>query len=95
MRTTLTLDDDIADELRQLAHRSGRSFKAVVNDALRRGLSTGAKPAGDSPTFEVRPHSSGFRAGIDIGKLNQLVDDLELESFGDRVVHDSGNDDRS
>lgn len=95
MRTTLTLDDDVAEKLRQLAQRSGRSFKDVVNDALRRGLSTGAKPPGERPAFEVRPHASGFRAGVDIGKLNQLVDDLELERFGDRVVHDSADDDRS
>ena len=95
MRTTLTLDDDVAEELRLLAQRSGHSFKAVVNDTLRRGLATGAKPAGEKPAFEVRPHASGFRAGVDVGKLNQLVDDLDLERFGDRVVHDSADDDRS
>ena len=95
MRTTLTLDDDVAEKLRQIAHRSGRSFKEVVNDALRRGLSTGAKPPAKKPAFKVRPHASGFRAGVDIGKFNQLVDDLELERFGDRIVHDSADDDRS
>lgn len=95
MRTTLTLDDDVAEKLRELAHGSGRSFKAVVNDTLRRGLSTGDKPARGVPAFEVRPHASGFRAGVDLGKLNQLVDELELERFGDRVVHDSADDDRS
>ena len=94
MRTTLTLDDDVAEKLRQLAQRSGRSFKAVVNDALRRGLSTGAKPLRKSPAFKVRAHANGFRAGIDISKLNQLVDDLDLEKFGDRVVHDAARNDR-
>ena len=89
MRTTLTLEDDVAAELREIARRSGRSFKEVVNDTLRRGLSTGAKPLAKNATFEVRPKACGFRAGIDIGKLNQLVDDLELEKFGDRVVSDS------
>ena len=94
MRTTLTLDDDVAAKLRELAQRSGRSFKDIVNDALRRGLSTGAKPLEKSPAFKVRLRACGFRAGIDIGKLNQLVDDLELEKFGDRLVHDSADDDR-
>ena len=78
MRTTLTLEDDVAEKLRELAQRSGRSFKDVVNDALRRGLSTGAKPLEKPTAFKVRPRASGFRAGIDIGKLNQLADDLEL-----------------
>jgi len=94
MRTTLTLDDDVAEKLRQLARGSGRSLKAVVNDALRRGLSTGAKPLQESPPFKVRARAGGFRAGIDIGKLNQLVDDLDLERFGDRVVNDSADNDR-
>ncbi len=95
MRTTLTLDDDVAEALRNLARSSGRSFKAVVNDALRRGLSAGARPPEEQAPFSVRPHTSGFRAGVDVGKLNQLVDDLELEHFGDRIVHDSAGDDRS
>lgn len=94
MRTTLTLDDDVAEKLRELAKQSDRSFKEVVNEVLRRGLSTGAKPL-RRPAFKVEPHASSFRAGIDIGKLNQLVDDLELERFGDRVVRDSADDDRS
>lgn len=89
MRTTLTIDDDLAKKLRELAQRSGRTFKDVINEALRRGLSTGAKPLPRSPPFEVQPKACGFRAGVDLGKLNQLVDDLELERFGDRVVHDA------
>ena len=36
MRTTLTLDDDVAVKLKAAA--KGRSFKAAVNDALRAGL---------------------------------------------------------
>ncbi len=39
MRTTLTLDDDIAAKLKAEARRSGRSFKAAVNDLLRLGPS--------------------------------------------------------
>ena len=39
MRTTLTLDDDLAAALREQAQRVGVPFKHVVNDTLRRGLS--------------------------------------------------------
>lgn len=38
MRTTLTLDDDLAVILKRLADESGRPFKVVVNDAIRAGL---------------------------------------------------------
>ena len=46
MRTTLTLDADVAILLRRIQEAHGRSFKAVVNDALRQGLRQMATPAG-------------------------------------------------
>jgi plasmid stability protein len=44
MRTTLTLDDDIAAKLKEEMRRSGRSFKETVNTVLRNGLSVPRKP---------------------------------------------------
>jgi predicted transcriptional regulator len=38
MRTTLTLDDDVAAKLKTEAQRAGRPFREIVNEALRRGL---------------------------------------------------------
>lgn len=38
MRTTLSLDDDVAAQLGQLRARGDRSFRQLVNDALRAGL---------------------------------------------------------
>jgi hypothetical protein len=81
MRTTLTLDDDLAGVLRKKADRSGESFKNVVNSTLRRGLALGAPPVGRLPPFEVRPKACGFRAGVDVKRLNQLNDELEMEDF--------------
>ena len=53
MRTTLTLDPDVAALVRK-AMRSGRSFKEVVNDAIRRGLMPSQKrPAYQVPTFDM------------------------------------------
>lgn len=60
--------------------RGKASFKQVVNDALRRGLEVEV-PKSTKP-FRVTAHSFGLRAGIDIHKLNQLADDLEIETFG-------------
>ncbi len=82
MRTTLTLDDDVAALLREEAHRSKRPFKQVVNQAIRLGLR--ASGAAERKRFEVRPHAFGFRPGVDVDKLNQLVDQLEVESFAEK-----------
>ncbi len=88
MRTTLTLDDDLARELRDEARRTGRSFKEVVNEAVRRGLSAGPEPGRRPRRFRVRAKACGFRAGIDIMKLNQLVDELEIERAATVVIRD-------
>ena len=39
MRTTLTLDDDVAAALERLRRARDASLRDIVNDALRRGLS--------------------------------------------------------
>ena len=80
MRTTLTLEDDVAKELDAETRRSGLTFKEVVNAALRRGLRFGRKPE-PRPAFKVEPFSSPFQPGIDPDRLNQLVDELEVEDF--------------
>ena len=81
MRTTLTIDDDVAQALQELSRKRGTSFKSVVNEVLRRGLTTGEKPPATREPFRVRSAPRGFRAGIDPLKLNQLVDELEVEQF--------------
>lgn len=86
VRTTLTLDEDVARELRARMRQSGQSLKQVVNAALRRGLRLGEKPAPGLPRFEVEPFSSPFQAGVDPSRLNQLLDELEVEDFAVRVA---------
>lgn len=82
MRTTLTLDDDLAAELARVARRLGRSFKDVVNETIRRGLLTGERPAAsDANEFSVRPEACGFLPGIDPLRLNQLLDQMEMDRF--------------
>ncbi len=83
MRTTLTLDSDVAQLLRQEMRRTDRNMKAVVNDALRLGLGARAKPP-RSPRFRVKPHAFGFRPGVDRDRLNQLLDEMEADEIADR-----------
>ena len=77
MRTTLTLDDDVAGALRELAHRRKVSFKEVVNAVLRRGLVAQESRGKASRPFQVEAFRSAFRPGVDPLKLNQLSDELE------------------
>ena len=72
MRTTLTLEDNLARRLENLARREGRPFKEVVNEVLRRGL-TSQEVAEPAEAYRVDTFRSGFRTGVDPLKLNQLV----------------------
>lgn len=81
MRTTLTLDNDLAQRLKQAAARDSKPFKEVVNDTLRAGLGLRDKPVKKSGKIALRTFRSRLKAGIDETKLNQLADQLEVESF--------------
>ena len=79
MRTTLTIDDEIAERIRKEVKLGKRSLKAVINDALRRGM--GLETLKPVKPYRVKPHSSAFAPGVDAGRLNQLVDELESTEF--------------
>ncbi|HXM69732.1 MAG TPA: hypothetical protein VN970_01265 [Thermoanaerobaculia bacterium] len=81
MRTTLTLDDDLAKQLKEKSRRSGESFKMVLNETLRKGLRSGEKPSPPLPRFVVKSKACGFRAGVDILHLNRFLGELETEDF--------------
>ncbi len=84
MRTTLTIEDDLAGLLKQRARELGIPFKEVVNRMIRAGLGEAAKPRrGAAP--KTIPHSFGFKPGIDLDKLNQLADELEAEAFAESL----------
>jgi hypothetical protein len=76
MRTTLTLDDDLAMKLRKDADRQQVSFKEALNAAIRRGLG-GAAQARTKRPYRTQTFRGRLRAGVDPLKLNQLSDDLE------------------
>lgn len=84
MRTTLTLDDDLAALLKQRAATLGVSFKEMVNQVLRAGISREMAPR-DVEAPKTVPHSFGFRPGLDLDKLNQLADELEAEAAAESL----------
>ena len=78
MRTTVTLDPDVQKLLEEAAHRERKSFKAVLNDAVRRGLSP--RPRRARRAYQVVPHHTKLQPGIDAAALNRLVEELEDEA---------------
>ena len=79
MRTTLTLDPEVFEKLREKAASGKRPFKEIVNEALRQGLGIEAKKP--RKPIRVTTFSSAFLPGVDPAKLNQIHDDLLVEDY--------------
>ncbi|MDQ3874868.1 MAG: ribbon-helix-helix domain-containing protein [Actinomycetota bacterium] len=75
MRTTITLDPDLAAKLRSLARERGVSFKEALNSALRRGLEP--DPAGSKRAYRLAARPLGLRPGVDLEHALRLAGDLE------------------
>jgi hypothetical protein len=84
MRTTLTLDDDVAARLKELAHRRRATFKDTVNEVIRRGLVAQDAVGIPGEPYRVDTFRSPLRPGIDPLRLNQLLDDLEVDDGAER-----------
>lgn len=85
MRTTLTIDDKIARQLKEIVHRSGKSFKAVVNDALRAGIEKN-RIADVTRRYRLEPVAMGDVVGpYDLDKALQLADRLEDEEIARKL----------
>ena len=81
MRTTLTLDDELVQELKKAALETGKPFKQVVNEALRAGLRELAHS--EPRAYRLRPVSLGYpRVDIDLDKALNLADALEDDALG-------------
>jgi hypothetical protein len=77
MRTTLTLDEDVATKISAEARRSGRSFKQVVNDTLRMGLAARSR-APKLPRFRIGSHETlRLRPGFNYDKPEDVFDLLD------------------
>ena len=77
MRTTLTLDDDVAAKLEAEARRSGLSFKEIVNSMLRIGLAAKRGRLPRSPfkikTLPLEPLDPNF----DFDNVEALLDQID------------------
>ena len=76
MRTTITLDDDVAAQLRRLARETGRPFKQVVNDALRAGLLP-QQPMVSPADLSFATYPLGLRLDVSLDRARHLAAELE------------------
>jgi hypothetical protein len=79
-RTTVTLDPDVEQLLRDAMQRRRQSFKEALNQAIRNGLADMSAATHES-RFEVRARPMGLRTGIDPARLNQFADEIEVDAF--------------
>jgi hypothetical protein len=75
VRTTLSLDDDVANLLNKEIRRSGTSLKAAVNHFLRLGLMA-SKQENRKP-FVVTPRKLGLPPGLSYDNVEELLEAIE------------------
>jgi hypothetical protein len=77
MRTTLTLDEDVAAKLKAESQRTGRPFRIVVNEFLRRGLAS-RTARGPARRFAVVARDLGaLRPGLSLDSIADLIERIE------------------
>ena len=78
MRTTLTIDDDVAFGLkRELEKEPERSFKEIVNEVLRKGLKAKTGGQAQKKRFIVEPLNLGLREDLNFDNIEEALDILE------------------
>jgi hypothetical protein len=77
MRTTLTLDEDVAAKLKSEARRAGRPFREIVNETLRHGLAS-RRVAGRRQPFQVTVRDLGnLKPGLSLDNVAELIEHVE------------------
>jgi hypothetical protein len=81
MRTTLSLDDDVAALLEQVRKARDTTFKQLVNDALREGLARLTSPAEPRP-FRTQPVDLGNCYYPNLDSAWDVLDEVEQSGSG-------------
>ena len=80
MRTTLTLDEDVAETSKAIAARLKKPLKAIINEALRIGLVEVEKPLHRRP-YHTQPQDMGLRKGLSLDNVHELLSQIEGENY--------------
>ena len=76
MRTTITLEEDVAAKLQAEMRKKRATFKETLNDVLRLGLQARRELAA-APPFKVRARSLGQAPGVNYDNIGELLEQLE------------------
>ncbi len=77
MRTTLTIEDDVAVKLKAKMKKSaGKTFKDVLNETLRLGL-LAENDLKETGKFRVRSRSLGIVRGLNYDNIGELIEQIE------------------
>lgn len=78
MRTTITLDDDVASTVREeMKQGDGKSFKEALNDLVRRGRYFPKNVPSKSKPFKVRSFKMGTYKHLNYDKISALIEEIE------------------
>jgi len=77
MRTTISLDDDVAAKLKAETRRTGRPFKQVVNDLLRLALNRPRSTPQREPFRVVARDLGALRTGLSLDSVSELLEHAE------------------
>jgi hypothetical protein len=82
MRTTLTLEPDVENLIREAVYRSGKTFKQAVNDAIRTALSAAPATTQQNKTapFKLQTYKLGTPL-VDLTKALSLAYELEDQAI--------------
>jgi hypothetical protein len=69
------LDPDVAKLIEDAIHSERKTFKDILNEAIRRGLASA--PARSATPYKVKPHKARLIAGHDPQGFNRLADEME------------------
>ena len=76
MRTTLTLDDDVAAKVKALCARSGEPFRTVLNRLVRAGLFA-IRDLRPKTRFHVKARDLGLKSGVQLDNVAELLEQLD------------------
>ncbi|MEI6280335.1 MAG: DUF2191 domain-containing protein [Verrucomicrobiae bacterium] len=81
MRTTLTIDPDVAAKARRAVSQTGLPFKAVINQALRVGIEAVLAPR-PARSYRTIPRPMGLKPGLSYDNVSELLAVTEGETHG-------------
>lgn len=78
MRTTITLDDDVVEAVRdEMRSGRGKTFKQAVNDLIRFGRSKKGDQTRKVKPFKVRSKRMGTYSHLNYENIGELLDQVE------------------